>query len=142
MRPSWTTQVFYKRADPHKGVHMTDTTINGGAMAANDSSPSGSGDGLRRIDLAFVRSGDVVELLVLGAPADVRIRHAYWDYDAQKISGMYNGETSPQEQDTFIAKAIEAVQGWDSNGGMQRLKDQRRIRELEEQVASQNAARR
>ena len=55
---------------------------------------------------------------------------------------MYNHETSPAEQDTFIAKAIEAVQGWDANGGMQRLKDQRRIRELEQQNAELRAGRR
>jgi hypothetical protein len=46
------------------------------------------------------------------------------------------------EQESFIAKAIEAVQGWDSNGGMQRLKDQRRIRELEQQNAELRAGRR
>jgi hypothetical protein len=120
---------------------MSDNITNIGATAANDPKPAGSGDGLRRIDLAFIRSGTTVELLVLDAPADIRIRHAYWDYDAQSISGMYNGETSAEEQDTFIAKAIDAVQGWDSNGGMQRLKDQRRIRELEEQLAARGGAR-
>lgn len=119
---------------------MTDTDRSAGA--ANDTNAVGAGDGMRRIDLAFIRSGDVVELLVLGAPSDVAIRHAYWDYDAQNISGMYNHETSPAEQDTFIAKAIEAVQGWDANGGMQRLKDQRRIRELEQQNAELRAGRR
>lgn len=123
---------------------MTDTNILGGAFAANDLDPNGAGDGVRRLDLAFVRSGDVVELIVMGAPTDVVVRHAYWDYDAQKISGMYNRSLSPEEERTFIAKAIETVQGWDSNGGMQRLKDQQqiqrdqqRIRELEDRLAKQ-----
>jgi hypothetical protein len=117
---------------------MTDNNIMGGAVAANDQKPHGSGDGVRRIDLAFVRSGDVVELIVMGAPADVVVRHAYWDYDAQNISGMYNRDIGADEQQTFIAKAIEVVQGWDANGGMQRLKDMRRIRDLENQLAEKN----
>lgn len=104
--------------------------------------PPGSGDGLRRIDLAFIRSGDAQELLVLGLPDDVVVRHAYWDYDAQKISAMYSRPTDPQEQDTFVAKAIEAVQGWDADGGMRAVKDRLRIVELEREVEDLRSRRR
>jgi hypothetical protein len=101
--------------------------------ASNDQN-AGAGDGRRLIDLAFIRSGDTVELIVSNMPDNVMIRHAYWDYDAQKISAMSNPPMSEEEHASFIAASIERVQGWDSNGGMSALKDRERIQELERQL--------
>ncbi len=110
---------------------MTDQQDNNAIATNDDGDPS---SGKRRIDLAFIRSGDISELIVMGAPTDIVIRHAFWNYDKQEISALYNQDLSDDERATFLEKAIASVQRWDQNGGMDRLKDQQRIRQLEEQV--------
>ena len=109
-------------------------------------------EGRRNIDIGFVvihndpsgrpyvrtlENGDVVAdpLIALNAydlPADVSLRFAFWDYDAQQLPTRFSHQVSEEEGASFFKRMHDRMQAWNAEGGSAAL---RQLREKDEEIA-------